>query len=136
MLVTLPEETPVNELVETAYSLEDEVGISLGPVVVNGMYPEIPGLATDPDEAAKEAGAYLHPGEARAMRRAARFRLDRMELQAEQIARLADTLPLPQLQLPYLFSTDLDRDDIELLSGHLSAGIENLVAIPAEPTEP
>ncbi|HEV7720989.1 MAG TPA: ArsA-related P-loop ATPase, partial [Iamia sp.] len=32
VLVTLPEETPVNELVETAYSLEDEVGLSLGPV--------------------------------------------------------------------------------------------------------
>jgi len=44
VLVTLPEETPVNELVETAYSLEDEVGVSLGPVVVNGLYPEIDGL--------------------------------------------------------------------------------------------
>ena len=30
MLVTLPEETPVNELVETAYSLEDEVGVQPG----------------------------------------------------------------------------------------------------------
>ena len=26
MLVTVPEETPVNELIQTAYSLEDEVG--------------------------------------------------------------------------------------------------------------
>ncbi len=39
LLVTLPEETPVNELVDTAYSLEDRVGVSLGPVVVNGLYP-------------------------------------------------------------------------------------------------
>src|SRR3954470_5318737 len=38
MLVTLPEETPVNELVDTAYHLEDRVGVSLGPVVVNGVY--------------------------------------------------------------------------------------------------
>ncbi len=43
VLVTLPEETPVNELVDTAYSLEDEVGVSLGPVVVNGLYPPIDG---------------------------------------------------------------------------------------------
>ena len=42
MLVTLPEETPVNELVDTAYHLEDRVGVSLGPVVVNGLYPEHP----------------------------------------------------------------------------------------------
>ena len=41
VLVTLPEETPVNELVDTAYSLEDEVGVSLGPVVVNGLYPTV-----------------------------------------------------------------------------------------------
>ncbi len=38
ILVSLPEETPVNEVVETAYSLEDEVGIMLGPVVMNGLY--------------------------------------------------------------------------------------------------
>ena len=37
MLVTLPEETPVNELIDTAYHLEDRVGVSLGPVVVNGL---------------------------------------------------------------------------------------------------
>src|SRR5256714_4316726 len=34
LLVTLPEETPVNELVDTAYHLEDRVGVALGPVVV------------------------------------------------------------------------------------------------------
>src|SRR5439155_1700853 len=37
MLVTLPEETPVNELVDTAFALEDRVGVKLGPVVVNGV---------------------------------------------------------------------------------------------------
>ncbi len=41
LLVTLPEETPVNELIETAYRLEDEVGIMLGPVVVNACFPPI-----------------------------------------------------------------------------------------------
>ena len=39
MLVTLAEETPVNEVVETAFALEDKVGVDLGPVVVNGLYP-------------------------------------------------------------------------------------------------
>jgi hypothetical protein len=37
VLVTLPETTPVNELVETAYALEERVGVQLGPVVVNGV---------------------------------------------------------------------------------------------------
>ena len=33
MLVTLPEETPVNELVDTAYAVEDRAGVALGPIV-------------------------------------------------------------------------------------------------------
>lgn len=123
VLVTLPEETPVNELVQTAYSLEDEVGVSLGPVVVNGVYPMLPGLDRDPDDAAAEAGAFLHPGEAHALRAAARFRRDRMELQAEQIQRLSDQLPLPQLRLPYLFSADLGPDHVDELAGELLDGI-------------
>jgi anion-transporting ArsA/GET3 family ATPase len=131
MLVTLAEETPVNELVETAYSLEDEVGISLGPVVVNGLYPEIEGLETDPATAAAQAGAFLHPGEADALHEAARFRLDRLALQNAQLLRLGETLPLPQIHLPYLFSADLGRSHLELLTDHFAAGVEQLVAIPA-----
>ena len=41
-LVTLPEEMPVNEVIEAAYQLEDKVGIALGPVIVNGCYPPLP----------------------------------------------------------------------------------------------
>ncbi|MBS1836756.1 MAG: ATPase, partial [Actinobacteria bacterium] len=41
VLVTIPEETPVNELIETAYSLEDRVGVALGPVVVNGVIEDL-----------------------------------------------------------------------------------------------
>ena len=37
VLVTLPETTPVNELIETAYALEDDGGVHLGPVVVNAF---------------------------------------------------------------------------------------------------
>src|SRR5690349_8906642 len=52
MLVTLPEETPVNELIDTAFHLEDRVGVNLGPVVVNGLYEDVPGLSADPAVAA------------------------------------------------------------------------------------
>jgi anion-transporting ArsA/GET3 family ATPase len=132
VLVTLPEETPVNELVETAYSLEDEVGISLGPVVVNGLYPQIDGLHTDPAEAARAAGASLHPGEADAMRAAAAFRLQRMALQAEQIERLDALLPLPQIRLPYLFTADPGPDHIDELARAALDGIRALHALPSD----
>src|SRR5207248_5063445 len=71
VLVTLPEETPVNELVETAFALEDRVGLSLGPVVVNGLYATVDGLESDPDVAAEAAATTLRPGEAEALRDAA-----------------------------------------------------------------
>ncbi len=130
MLVTLPEETPVNELVETAYSLEDEVGLSLGPVVVNALYDEIPGIERDPVEAARDAGASLRPGEADSLRAAAEFRRHRAELQREQVERLAEKLPLPQIRLPYLFSADLGAAHVDQLADAVCRGVEDLIEIP------
>jgi anion-transporting ArsA/GET3 family ATPase len=129
VLVTLPEETPVNELVETAYSLEDEVGINLGPVVMNGLYREVRGLDRDPTDAAADAGAFLHPGEAESLRHAAEFRRGRMDLQREQVERLAERLPLPQICLPFVFSADLGPDHVDELATAFLAGIEELVAL-------
>jgi anion-transporting ArsA/GET3 family ATPase len=123
MLVTLPEETPVNELVDTAYHLEDRVGVSLGPVVVNGLYPDIPGTDADPAVAAEAAGTTLRQGEAESLAAAADFRRHRMELQHSQVERLAAQLPLPQLKLPYLFNADLGPADLEVLASELLEGI-------------
>ena len=47
-LVTLPEEMPVNEVIEAAYQLEDKVGLTLGPVIVNACLADEPWLAVDP----------------------------------------------------------------------------------------
>lgn len=44
VVATLAQEYPMNEVIETAYQLEDEVGVKLGPVVINGLYPPLPGL--------------------------------------------------------------------------------------------
>ncbi len=134
MLVTLPEETPVNELIETAYSLEEDVGIALGPVVVNGLYPPLEGLDQDPEDAARDAGAHLQAGEADTLRAAADFRSHRIALQEAQLARLADELPLPQLHLPFVFSSELGRDDVEKLAGTLADSLGSLPAMATEST--
>ncbi|MBU6215007.1 MAG: AAA family ATPase [Acidobacteria bacterium] len=130
LLVTAPEETPVNELVETAYSLEDRVGVALGPVVVNGVHPPLAGLAVDPEVAAAAAGVALVEGEAEALRGAARFRTARSDLQQEQLTRLAEELPLPQLLLPDLFTSDLGRAGLDTLAAAL---IEQLGSLESEP---
>ncbi|HEX2699503.1 MAG TPA: ArsA-related P-loop ATPase [Acidimicrobiales bacterium] len=128
LLVTLPEETPVNEAVESAYTLEDRVGVSLAPVVVNGLYPHMEGLHVDPAEAAARAEAFLRPGEAEALAGAVRFRTARIALQAEQVERLGKALPLPQLALPFLFTTEIGLAEIDVLAGALAEGVRGLPA--------
>ncbi|MEZ5349656.1 MAG: ArsA-related P-loop ATPase [Microthrixaceae bacterium] len=128
VLVTLPEETPVNELIETAYSLEDDVGVALGPVVVNGVLPELPGLAVDPEEAARAADTHLLEGEADLLRRSSEFRSARRSIQDTQLERMAEELPLPQIHLPHLFTSTLGRNELESLAGSVLDGISALEA--------
>lgn len=131
VLVTVPEETPVNELIQTAYSLEDEVGVALGPVVVNGVVADLPGLDADPVVAAADAGVTLLAGEAELLSSAATFRRARMELQRTQLDRMAEELPLPQLQLPYLVTSQLDRDHLDHLAHRL---LESVAELPVGQT--
>jgi hypothetical protein len=126
MLVTLPEETPVNELVDTAFSLEDRVGIGLGPVVVNGVYDDVPGVGDEPHEAAAAAGATLRAGEAEVLAAAAAFRADRTSLQAQQVDRLAEQLPLEQIRLPFVFTTEIGPEELDLLADRFLAEVERL----------
>lgn len=133
VLVTIPEETPVNEAVETAFSLEDRVGIGLGPIVVNGVYPALDGLTAVPAEveaAAAAADVSLRDGEAEALASAAAFRLDRSALQAEQVGRLESQLPLPQLRLPFVFTTDVGPADLDVLARAMLAEIEAMAGLP------
>ena len=126
VLVTLPEETPVNELVDTAFSLEDRVGVGLGPVVVNGVYDLLEGLDVPPTEAADAAGTTLREGEAAVLAAAAEFRTQRTTLQAEQTARLGDQLPLAQIRLPFVFTTEIGPPELTLLADRLLAEVEAL----------
>lgn len=126
ILVTLAEETPVNEVTETAFALEDRVGIKLGPVVVNGVYPRLDGLDEDPHAAADRAGISLSDAQAESLRAAAEFRLSRQALQDEQIARLSSSLPLPQIHLPFLFTPEVGPPELDRLTDALGREIEGL----------
>jgi anion-transporting ArsA/GET3 family ATPase len=131
MLVTLPEETPVNELIETAYRFEDEVGVLLTPVVVNACYDPIEGLGADVGAVAERAGEQLAEGELAALSRAAAFRRRRAQLQEEQITRLATELPLPELRLPYAFDAEIGPEQIGPVAEALGRAIDGL---PVEAT--
>ena len=61
ILVTLPEELPVSETIESAYTLEDKAGVQLGPVIVNACDPEPVGLERPAAEVAAAAGLTVAP---------------------------------------------------------------------------
>jgi len=115
--------------VQTAYSLEEDVGISLAPVVVNGLYPEIPGLDADPTTAAAAAGVAIDDTLTKSLADAASFRGLRTQLQAAQVSRLAQQLPLPQIHLPYQFTSDFGPNQLDVLASALLDQIPGLPAI-------
>jgi len=125
VLVTAPEETPVSELVETAFTIEDRAGVALGPVVVNGRVPSLDGLAAEAVSADESLDA-----DPAMLADAARVRLDLEARQAEQQVRLADLLPLPQITLPFLFTADIGPAEIDVLADAFTAGVEALEPVP------
>ena len=116
VLVTLPETTPVNEVVETAFALEDVVGVQLGPIVVNGVDIGAP-LPSDADTS--EAVADLPPDTADVLLEAAAFRRSRRAMETEELTRLDRELPLPQIRLAALPVAGLSPDDVETLAAGL-----------------
>lgn len=127
LLVTIPEETPVNELVETAHRLEHEAGVALGPIIVNCCYDVLDGLDEDPAAAARSAGV-PPPGRdlASRLKEAAEWRVSRQDVQEQQIARLAVELPLDQLRLPYVFGSDIGPEQISFLADRLADGVRRV----------
>lgn len=118
VLVTIPETTPVNEVIETAFALEDQVGVQLGPVVVNGVDPgaEVP----DPDDPAVVRAAEAAGDDAAVLLAAARYRRSRREMESAEIRRLAAELPLAQVHLPALTVAGLSATDVAALAAGLS----------------
>jgi len=116
VLVTLPETTPVNEVVQTAYALEDRVRVRLGPVIVNNVDRAADG-AVVPDATRMDLRG--RP-EADLLRRAATFRRSRRSMQDDEIARLGVELALVQWHLPQLAVAGMGPDDIAELAAAIT----------------
>src|SRR5438105_1227253 len=130
LLVTLPEETPVSEAIDTAFAIEDRAGVALGPIVVNQCFAALPDdVSIDPNDILHDAETcrrFVSDREARDLAHAAAFRQERHRLQHDQIERLAKRLPLPQIELPFVFTPDITRPQLDVLADALTAGIERL----------
>ena len=116
VLVTLAETTPVNEVIETAYALEDQVGVQLGPVVVNGVDL---GVELPAAEATSTIVGDLDADTAVTLTEAADFRRSRREMERQELDRLAEQLPIPQIMLPARLVAGLVAADVADLAAAL-----------------
>lgn len=124
LLVTAPEETPVNEVIETAFSLEDEVGLHLGPLFVNGVLPV---LDLEPaGRPAFVAGEPLDDDLLDALDAAAAHRRARQDAQRRQLDRLAEELPLPRVALAQRPTAGLQAADLAGLADEVTTALAAL----------
>ena len=110
----MPETTPVNELIETSYAIEERVGVRLAPIVVN----QVDGATELPDPADVSFGrARTQVDDAIA---AATFRRERTREQQHELDRLTREVPLRQVRLAARPTASIAPDDVAALAAGLS----------------
>jgi anion-transporting ArsA/GET3 family ATPase len=129
VLVTSAEETPVTETIETAFTLEDELGVHLGPIVVNALEPH--GTPTEAVIGVKQLTQLIRHGDpsmsvtaatqaAEATLRADRYRRSQLDRQERNLTRLSESLGLAQLRLTRLATADIGRREMAQLARQLT----------------
>jgi len=118
--VATPEEMPVNETLVLDEAVRAD-GLALDAVIVNALYPERfePG---DTAELEHALGRVRAPS-SRAALRAALSENARASTQREQVARLKESLGQGLVELPYLFSEQIGRPELELLADRLAPAL-------------
>jgi anion-transporting ArsA/GET3 family ATPase len=135
-LVTLAEEMPVSETLETAEALRTKVGIAAGPVFANAVYSKLftkaEGAAlssVDRDSLVAEAkgvGLDLDEDDLEALIGYAQFLEARRAIQNSHLKQLRKGIEEPIIELPFLFSAGLALPDIETLADRVENEIESL----------
>jgi anion-transporting ArsA/GET3 family ATPase len=122
VLVTLAEDLPSNETVELAKKQAATVQMPLGPLIVNQLYP--PRFVTGPSARAVESMPVdVGDPALQALVDSARLAQRRRALNDRYLEQLKRELPLPQVQLPYLFAPDFGSQAIDELSNRLEGQV-------------
>jgi anion-transporting ArsA/GET3 family ATPase len=125
--VAWPEEMPVNETLDLRRSLNEELGLGLDQIFMNGLYPELFSDAEavtlrerlEQDEAANGDASPI----VRAALRAAVSEHRRATAQQQQLERLRAESGEDVLALPFLFRPQVDMDAVEELADVIEEGV-------------
>jgi anion-transporting ArsA/GET3 family ATPase len=123
VLVAQPEEMPVRETADTIETLS-KMNVSLGPVVMNGVWDEIGSLGRDPvaklRAAAAAAGEPLEDDAVEQLATVAVAHARRARNQRKAMKTLQTEVDLPHVELPYLFTERMGRNEVEQLAERLA----------------
>jgi hypothetical protein len=115
-IVSLPEETPVNETAALERELREEIGVSVDRVYMNALYPE----RFSYGEAERLEGE--RPQASGAVREALRAAVSehrRASSQRAQLERLRRQVSTPVKNLPFIFEPQLGVEDARELAASL-----------------
>ena len=110
LTVALPEEMPVNETLDLGGRLHDEMGMGIDRIVVNQVLPERFTAAEAEQLEAVDGSLAV---------RAALTEYRRARVQRSQLRRLRRAADAPVSTLPFLFTSDFGRDQLETLADKL-----------------
>jgi Anion-transporting ATPase len=113
--VALPEEMPVNEMIEFERALRRELDLAIDQIIVNALHP----LRFKPAEVRVLEAAAGETGVAGAAIGAALSEHRRARGEHAQLRRLRRAASAPVATLPRVFEPELGRDDLERLSAEL-----------------
>jgi len=119
LLVGLPEETPITEVIELAADLGDDLGIALLPLLVNACWPDRPGLEKSPAMAARSHKIKLTDSAKASLASAVSFGRSRLAQQREQLERLRSARSESVVTLPRLATPRISRPHLETLADAL-----------------
>lgn len=124
VLVTIPEELPVNEAAEMARAAGEKLRVPFELVLVNAVAPklftekeaqQIARISGDEALVARLDDALEGEVKATALLRIARATVQRRALHAHHIRRLRARVRKPMIQLPFVYHTDLSLEDLRAL---------------------
>ena len=122
-LVTTAEEMPVNETVSMYRALRDDLVMPTGLLFVNRMHAG--GLVAADAAKLEQAVKRQRDRKARLVLEAvaarARAEIGWAELNARHRARLASEVPLPTIELPFLFAEEFGAAELDALRAELAA---------------
>ncbi|MCX6513150.1 MAG: AAA family ATPase [Actinobacteria bacterium] len=109
-----------------AFSVEDKAGIRLGPVIVNGLYPDIAALAIPAEMAAKDAGVSISASGLAQLEQARLLQSSRLQRQKLEQDRIKAQLPLPSIALPRILGSQIDLEGLTELSEAMAEAISSM----------